>query len=1050
MKQMKNNLNFKRTWLCMMAMLLFAVFPVFAQNTTVKGKVVDDTGEPIIGVNITVVGNKSLGAITNLDGNFTLSVPANATLDISFIGYKTQTIKLNGKTSLHIVLKEDAEQLDEVVVIGYGTQKKATLTGAVAAISNEELTLTKNVNTQNMLTGKLPGLRVIQKTSEPGEFTNQFDIRGLGSPLFIVDGVPRNDFPRMDANDIESISTLKDASAAIYGVRAANGVVLVTTKSGKVQKAAIEYTGYYGIQTPAEILDPIGAYDRALLFNETTMRSTTNPTKTYDAQQLQDILDGKVPDTDWYGAILRNTAPQQQHNISIRGGNKTVDYYVNVGYNNQGSFFQTNSSKYERYNVRTNLNFNVIDHLKASVRLNYIQDRTRRQNIDTWQIFSKLWRSKPTDPIFANNTAPYYNHPTSGDIENVVPLIHPELSGHKDNKKDIFQSNFSLNYDFPFVKGLSANFMFSYDKTFNDNSNFQKEYNEYTYNEVSDSYDVYTRRSPTSLNRHYDTGFSRLWNASLNFERTFIDVHHVNAMLLYEESYSQDYNLEASRYFSIPIPYLFAGDSENQVGTGSGLNERANKALVGRLQYEYGGKYLANFSFRYDGSSLFPKGKQWGFFPSIELGYRISEEAFIKDNLSWLDNLKIRGSWGRLGDDSAGKFQFIEGFDYPSGGRNYNNPPGYVFGSSFVNGLGFRNAPNMDITWFTATMKNIGLDADMRNGLLGFSFDVFQRDRDGLLDTPSIVVPGTFGTGLSQANLNADRTKGFELELRHRNSVNRNFSYNATGFVSMTRSMLTKKVQPSRSNSYDYWRNNVVGRYNDIWWGKEAAGSYQNYDEIANSIYSNSGTLPGDPIYEDWNGDGVIDSNDDHPIATTVKDGDNNDFQNKRNYPLMNFALTLGAQYKWFDISVQFQGSAMSYVSYGEQLYEPLAWDGNALPVLFDRWHPVDPDVDPYNPTTQWISGRYPYGKMRAEVDSKFNIQNGAYVRLKNMEVGFTVPKNIVTDKLKINNIRLFVNAYNLFTITGVEGLDPERPTELYGYMYPLNRTFNFGGTIKF
>lgn len=1050
MKQMKNNLNFKRTWLCMMAMLLFAVFPVFAQNTTVKGKVVDDTGEPIIGVNITVVGNKSLGAITNLDGNFTLSVPANATLDISFIGYKTQTIKLNGKTSLHIVLKEDAEQLDEVVVIGYGTQKKATLTGAVAAISNEELTLTKNVNTQNMLTGKLPGLRVIQKTSEPGEFTNQFDIRGLGSPLFIVDGVPRNDFPRMDANDIESISTLKDASAAIYGVRAANGVVLVTTKSGKVQKAAIEYTGYYGIQTPAEILDPIGAYDRALLFNETTMRSTTNPTKTYDAQQLQDILDGKVPDTDWYGAILRNTAPQQQHNISIRGGNKTVDYYVNVGYNNQGSFFQTNSSKYERYNVRTNLNFNVIDHLKASVRLNYIQDRTRRQNIDTWQIFSKLWRSKPTDPIFANNTAPYYNHPTSGDIENVVPLIHPELSGHKDNKKDIFQSNFSLNYDFPFVKGLSANFMFSYDKTFNDNSNFQKEYNEYTYNEVSDSYDVYTRRSPTSLNRHYDTGFSRLWNASLNFERTFIDVHHVNAMLLYEESYSQDYNLEASRYFSIPIPYLFAGDSENQVGTGSGLNERANKALVGRLQYEYGGKYLANFSFRYDGSSLFPKGKQWGFFPSIELGYRISEEAFIKGNLSWLDNLKIRGSWGRLGDDSAGKFQFIEGFDYPSGGRNYNNPPGYVFGSSFVNGLGFRNAPNMDITWFTATMKNIGLDADMWNGLLGFSFDVFQRDRDGLLDTPSIVVPGTFGTGLSQANLNADRTKGFELELRHRNSVNRNFSYNATGFVSMTRSMLTKKVQPSRSNSYDYWRNNVVGRYNDIWWGKEAAGSYQNYDEIANSIYSNSGTLPGDPIYEDWNGDGVIDSNDDHPIATTVKDGDNNDFQNKRNYPLMNFALTLGAQYKWFDISVQFQGSAMSYVSYGEQLYEPLAWDGNALPVLFDRWHPVDPDVDPYNPTTQWISGRYPYGKMRAEVDSKFNIQNGAYVRLKNMEVGFTVPKNIVTDKLKINNIRLFVNAYNLFTITGVEGLDPERPTELYGYMYPLNRTFNFGGTIKF
>ena len=1017
------------------------------QQITVTGTVNDELGEPLIGVHITIKGTTT-GVATDINGKFSIAVPnEKAVLTFSFVGYTPKEVTVGKQRIFVISMGEDARLMDEVVVVGYGTQKKATLTGSVIAINNDQLIATKNTNTQNMLTGKLPGLRVVQKTSEPGQFTNQFDIRGLGTPLFIVDGVPRGDFSRMDPNDIESISILKDASAAIYGVRAANGVVLVTTKSGVQQRASIEYSGYYGIQTPAEILEPINAWDRALLFNETTMRSLTDPHKVYNEQYFQDLKDGKLPDTDWYGEIMRNTAPQQQHNISVRGGSDKVDYFVNLGYNNQGSFFKTNSANYERYNLRTNLNIKILDNLKASVRLNYIMDQTRRQNYDSWSIFAKLWRSKPTDPVYANNTAPYYNHPTSGDIENVVPLIHPELSGERKDKKDILQSNLSLEYQIPHVKGLTANFMFSYDKTFNDNSNFKKAFNEYTYNEANGTYTTYTRNSPTQLTRTYSTSFSRLWNASLNYENTF-GKHHVAAMLLYEESYSQGYDFHAMRYFSIPIPYLFAGDTENQEGNGSGLNESANKALVARINYDYQGKYLLEFAFRYDGSSLFPKGKQWGFFPNIQLGYRISEESFIKDNFSFIDNLKIRASWGRLGDDSASKFQFIEGFDYPASGGNRNLPSGYVFGNTFINAIGFRNAPNYDITWYTSEMKNIGIDVDLWNGLLGLSFDLFQRDRDGLLDTPSIIVPGTFGSGISDANLNSDRNKGFELELRHRNKVTRDFSYNLSGFVSMTRSMLTKKVQPSRSNSYDYWRNNQVGRYQDIWFGKASAGKYQSYEDIANSIYSNSGTLPGDPIYLDWNGDGVIDGDDDHPIATTINPGSS--FQDQRNYPLMNFGLTIGAQYKWLDLTLQFQGSAMSYVSYGEQLLHPLAWDGNALPLLFDRWHPVDPDANPYHPSTEWVSGRYPYGKERAETNSEFNIQNGAYVRLKNLELGFTVPKNVVAEKLKVSKLRLFVNTYNLFTLTKVKGLDPERPTELYGYMYPLNRTFNFGGTITF
>jgi TonB-linked SusC/RagA family outer membrane protein len=990
--------------------------------------------------------------VTDINGRFSLpDVTANAVLTVSYIGYVQQRITVGNQSVLNIQMAEDVAALDEVVVIGYGTQKKATLTGSVVAINNEQIMVTKSGNIQNMFTGKLPGLRVIQKTSEPGQFTNQFDIRGLGNPLLVVDGVPRGDLPRMDPNDIESVSILKDASAAIYGVRAANGVVLITTKRGEKGKAKIEYSGYYGIQVPAEVLQPLNAWDRAILYNETTMRSTSTPRKEYDESYFEQLSKGELPDTDWYDAIMRNSAPQQQHNISISGGTEKTDYYVNFGYTDQASFFKTNSANYNRYNLRTNLNAQITRDLRASIKLNMIMDETNRQNMSSWEIFAMLWRSRPTDPLYANNTAPYFYHP---DIEfNPAASIYTDVSGYVSDKKNIMQSNMQLDYDVPLIKGLTASVMFSYDKTYNDNANFKKEYAEYRYNAVTESYETTLRNSKTNLNRSYSNSYTALWNARLNYDNIFVEAHHVNALLLYEESYNQGYDFRAFRYFDIPIPYLFAGNTENQEGTGSGLTENASRAMVGRLNYDFKGKYMGEFSFRYDGSSKFPKGKQWGFFPSTLLAYRISEESFIKDNIPFLQNLKIRGTWGKLGDDGASQFQFIEGYDYPQSYHNKQNVPrGTVFGNTFVNALGFRNAPNYDLTWYTATMLNLGIDADLWNGLFGFSADIFKRDRDGLLDTPAIVVPGTFGSGISQANLNADRTKGFEVELRHRNKIGE-FNYNVSAFVQMTRNMWVNRLQVNRSNSYDYWRNNIVGRYNDIWFGKGAAGTFGSYEEIANSVYSNGATLPGDPIYEDWDGNGVIDDQDKYPIATTTSSNANlpgTNLNDTRNYPLMNFGLTLGGQWKWVDFSMLFQGAGMSYIGYGNMLLNPLAWDGNALEMLYDRWHPADSDEDPYDPSNTWISGYYPYGRTRAEETSKFNIQSGTYLRLKSAELGFTLPRNIVFEKTGIKNIRIFANAYNLLTITGVKGLDPEKPAETYGYLYPLNRTFNFGGTLTF
>ncbi len=1036
------------TWLCVMMMFSFVTFG-YAQNTkAISGKVTDESGESIVGANIKLAGKSTVGTITDIDGQFKLNVPASGTLEISFIGYVTKKVSISTASTYSIVLSEDAAALDEVVVVGYGSQKKVNLTGAISAIASDELIATKNQNAQNMLTGKVPGVRVVQKTSEPGEFNNQFDIRGFGSPLVVIDGVPRGDMERMDPNEIESITVLKDASAAIYGVRAANGVVLITTKKGERNKAKVEYSMYYGIQTPTEVLKPVGAVDRMTLFNERRMRDLVNPSHKYSDEQINAFLNGDRQSTDWYDAIMRNHAPQQSHNVSISGGGDKVDYYVSFGYLDQGGFFTSNSLDYNRYNVRSNINAQMTKNLKLSVKLAGMIDSREGNSKDSWEIFKNLWRSAPDQPLYANNTAPYYQHPESAD-DNPLALINKDETGWKKRGSKLFNSTFEAEYTVPKVKGLKLKAMFGYDTKINDNSVWTKEYKYYDYNEAANSYNGISRLAPTKLERTYNNNWSTLWQASINYDNTF-GSHHVSGLMLFEEAHSVGDNIFASRNFSIPLAYLFAGNSDQQVGTANpnGMAENASQGLVGRFNYDFGGRYLAEFSFRYDGSSKFPSDSRWGFFPAASVGWRISEEAFIKNNFSFIDNLKLRGSYGKMGDDSASAYQFVSGYDYPntSGGSNNNFPTGYSFGGAYTNSLGTRAVPNPNITWYTVKTMNIGVDADLWNGLFGFTFELFKRDRDGLLADRLSTLPGTFGSKMPQENLNSDRTKGFEVELRHTHKIG-DFRYNVAAQVSLTRGMRCYYEANPAGNSYDYWRNRNLYRYNDIWFGYGADGRFLSYDQIYNNIYSGNATLPGDYKYEDWNHDGVIDDMDRHPIATSTNPGSS--WQDKRNYPLMNFGLTLGGSWKGIDLNMLFQGSAMSYIAYGEQLSAPLQFDGNALDMFLDRWRPTDPNAHPYNPATQWISGYYAFGATTPDVDSEFMIQRGDYLRLKSIELGYTFPKSMLSS-VGVKNLRVYFNAYNLFTITGVKGVDPEKPTELYGYMYPMNRTYNFGANITF
>lgn len=1044
-------------WFCTMLLLLFATTS-YAQNKSISGTVRDESGEVVINANVRLVGSSTIGTITDIDGKFNLNVPAKGTLEVSFIGYVTKHVTLNGASHYDIILKEDNKTLEEVVVVGYGTQKKATLTGAISSIDNEKLQLTKTQDTKNMLTGKIPGVRVTQNTSEPGEFgKGNFDIRGYGgSPLIIVDGVPRGNFERIDPNEVESISVLKDASAAIYGVRAANGVILVTTKKGnKGGKARIEYNMYYGIQTPSEVLKPVGAVERMTLYNEKSMRNLTNPQLTFTDDQFAPYLNGEKESTDWYDAVMSATAPQQQHNVSISGGSDKVDYFVNFGYMDQKGFLKSNSLDYHRYNVRSNINAQITKQLKLSVRLAATLDQRERPYQDTWEIFKNLWRSVPDESIYAGNNPAYIARPGS-DIQNPVAAMDSEISGYKKNGNKILSSTFEAEYTVPWVKGLKIKGLFSYDNTIADNTTWKKSYDAYTYNASTDTYiKASSYNNPTNLNRYYGNSWSRLWQASVNYENTF-GGHHVSGLMLWEEGYSKGDNIWAARNFSIPLPYLFAGDAANQEGTSNanGLTEVASQSLVGKFNYDYKGKYIAEFSFRYDGSSKFSSNSRWGFFPGASVGWRISEETFIKDNLNFVDNIKLRASYGKMGDDSAVEYQFITGYDYPNtaGSTNGNYPKGYVFDGNVVNSLGFRSVANPDITWYTVKTLNVGLDADLWNGLFGFTFELFQRDRDGLLATRISSIPGSFGASMPQVNLNSDRSKGLEIELRHNNRIG-NFTYSVSGNMSYTRTMNRYVERNPSGNSFANWQSRInTNRYNDIWFGYGAAGRYTSYDDIAHSpVFAGNSTLLGDYMYEDWNGDGTIDDMDKHPIATTlVASGASFDnFQNKRNYPLMNLGLNLSGEWQGIDLSLTFQGAAKSYIAYGEQLSAPLQFNGNALDLFMDRWHPVDATKDPYDPSNVWVAGYYAYGGVTPDNNSWFLIQKGNYLRLKTFELGYTLPKQWLR-WAGVQNLRVYMNAYNLFTITGVKGVDPEKPADQYGYMYPLNRSYNFGASITF
>lgn len=1025
-----------------------------AQGIMIKGKVVDQHNEPVIGATVGVDKGKAK-TVTDIDGNFTLQVPANAQIVVNYIGMKPATQSVGGRRELNFVLQDDVNQLQDVVVVGYGTQKRGSITGSVAAVKGDEMVRTKNENPQNMLTGRVAGVRVWQKSSEPGSYNNNFDVRGMGTPLVIIDGVPRDmsDFQRMNADDIQDISVLKDASASIYGLRSANGVVLVTTKKGQAGQTKFSYNGSYTIQSPKSMPKLLDAYKTMTLYNERNLNNVNGGSKIYTDEMFDEFRNGTRRETDWNNLIFAKTSPQTNHNITVSGGNDKTQYFVSFGALYQEGFFKSGDLNYHKYNITSNLTTEVYRGLKLSLNINAMTDKQNNPYCTSTDIIRNYWRQGVLFPAYADEAGTMLNYDGLDLEENTVAKMTADISGYRRYKQSQVLTSGIVEYDFGtltnVLKGLKAKVMFSYDYHLNNNTIYRKQYYQYAYDPATQTYKqkLYASSAPSNLRReHYDTQ-QFLSQYTLSYNRDF-GPHSIAAVVGMETQRRTGDNFYAMRNLAFSSPYLFNGVEEGQIANSAtgGIYSANYNAFIGRLNYSFAQRYLVEGQFRYDGSSKFAKGHRWGFFPSVSLGWVVSEEPWFKkiEFLKGVDQLKLRASYGEMGDDSGANYDWVAGYTYPSTSGNsekgyYNQyAPGFIFGSQFVYAATPMAIPNELISWYKAKIFNVGVDFDTNNKLFGFSLDYFSRKMTGLYEYRTSVFPTVIGAKPPRENANSSRNFGMELELRHHNRIGRDFVYNVKGIVTITRQKYLTAIQNGPyANAYDQWRNDHLNnRYQGVQFGYEGNGRYQNWDEIWNeTLYHEKDLLPGDYKYLDWNGDGEINSQDEHPYAFDQT-------------PWMNYSLSIDCAYKGFDFSMLWQGSALGSMSYEEPLYSIWGQNGGgALEQYWDRWHPADENADPYDPNTKWVKGYYAYTGHYPSANSTFNRVSTAYLRLKQIELGYTLPKWKAFPSL---NLRVYANAYNLLTITGVKFVDPEHPSDDLGRLYPLNRTYTFGVQVSF
>jgi TonB-linked SusC/RagA family outer membrane protein len=1026
----KHFLMLKYIFLLQPKVLIIGIFlsfslSLFAQERTISGIVTGIDGDPIIGATIQVQGTTQ-GALTDINGRFNLTItPSAKLLNVSFVGMVSKEVAIGPGNSYNIVLTESVVGLDEVVVVGYGTQKKISVTGAIVSVESEFLVKNPTATVSATLAGRVTGLTSVQYSGRPGGDEPQLFVRGLGTlstnasqPLLLVDGVERP-FSQIDPNEIQSISVLKDASAtAVYGIRGANGVIIVTTKRGIEGAPKISFSTSWGSQIPTRLVEMADSYVFATKHNEGRLSDNPNGSVVFSDAAINAFKSGGnliYPNTDWVNYIVKPSALQSQHNFNINGGTKNLKYFVSLGYLNQDGLFNTFETDYsyqfgfKRYNYRTNLDLDLTESTKLSLTIGGRSEVRQEPG------------SQPSEGIF---TVLYWAVPYSGMIHEgkrvlltnrYIPTTEKKDglnaigwgSGYSRATANTMNIDFGINQDLEMItKGLSWRFKFANNS--NNNLNKTRTTSKATYDPyyacdvvggtVGDSTIVFKKSGSDGL-LGYSEGSSkgRNWymETALSYEHSFGN-HNVTGLLLY----NQNKSFYPSSFVDIPSGYV---------------------GIAARATYNYRSKYMLDMNLGYNGSENFAPENRFGFFPAGSVGWTISEESFMKDKISWLDFLKLRASVGTVGNDKSGSSRFLylpDSYDADDGRYSFGvDYPTDVIEAT-EGSLG-----NPIVTWEKAVKQNYGLDMRIFSSRLSISFDVFHETRNNIL-TQRQTVPSILAISLPAMNIGEVENKGYEGEIRWRDNIG-NFNYYIGGNMSFSRNKVIFKDEVPKNEPY-LWEtgqrvNQPFGyKFAGFWTEEEVA----NYTEYADQYYV---PKPGDVRYQDLNNDGVINADDQCPIGFP-------------DYPEYIASMTAGFDIKGFDFSVLFTGVSNVSRIFTDTWRIPFADLGDRALL---KWL-AENSWTPETAATAQAPRITFTGRLNNTKTSDLWIKDASYIRLKNIEIGYSIANDAIK-RFGISNIRVYANGYNLFTFDRIKFMDPEGRRD-----YPLIKILNGGLNVTF
>ena len=999
-------------------------FATTQQAGICKGLVKDATGESVIGASVVVKGTTN-GTITDFDGNFSLDgIKKGDVIVISYVGYQTQEIKWNG-SPLNVILKEDSKTLSEVVVVGYGTQKKANLSGSVAMVDSKELENRPIQNVSSGLQGLMPGVAITGTNGAPGQDAGKIRVRGIGTlneagPYILVDGIETGTLSAVDPNDIESISVLKDAaSAAIYGSKAANGVVLITTKRGKTGQTKISYSGYLSFQNATNMIERMGSYEYASLLNQAL--EAEGMSKRFNDTELQKFKDGNdplYPDTDWYDLAYK-TGVQHRHNVNINGGSENVKYMASLGYLNQTGILP-NAGR-EQFNARTNLDMKINKRLSARMNLSFIKN--------DYSDASSAYYGGSSDQIIRqlNLIAPWivarYDDGTWGTISDGSPIAWLD-SGMKVNR-DNYNFSGMAAVDYEIFDGLKLTLQGAYVNNLQNYNYFQK-YIKYNENKESD---------PSQLDERFYKWDRTNYDALLNYNKNF-GKHNIKGLLgWHTEKYNYKYQKAVRKKFpNNELTDMNAGDASTQSNEGY-TAELAMISWFARINYDFAGKYLLEANIRADASSRFAEGHRWGYFPSFSGAWRISEEAFMESAKdSWLSGLKIRASWGQLGNQDA-----LSGSnnDYYPALNTYNLDSKYAFGGSLNSGYYQRKYRLETISWEKASTWGVGDDFTLFNKLNG-SLDYYNRKTTGII--MDVTVPKEFALDAYKDNVGSMRNSGIEINLSYNTKIGQvdfgiagNFSYNKNEILDLGGGDPNKYLDATDG----YSQRNKVGEAMNSYYIYRADGFFNSQEE-ADAYTAKYGNpfgktfKAGDLRYVDTNKDGKLTADDREYCGSSD--------------PKIIYGFNINAGWKGIDLSLMFNGAAgVKRLFDGYEVYGNFSGDAaHPATIWRDAWTPDNHDASMpriFYDTNSASSSR--------SVQSDFWLQDTSYLRLKNLQLGYTLPKGWL-NSVGVENIRIYYSVENLLTFDKMKiNIDPESTSQRLS-SYPLLRTHAFGVNVTF